>query len=111
MWATLVLRFCEYLNSTLSEKTMNMLLRLGTLPLAIASCTILVLTQMPAAQAAAGAKEDWCLASGSSAVKTCGFASLEQCRASKEGIGGSCYRASSSTTASNAHASANSTKN
>ncbi|WP_430644764.1 DUF3551 domain-containing protein [Bradyrhizobium vignae] len=76
----------------------------------MACCTILVLTQMPGAQAASGAKEDWCITSGSSAVKTCGFASLEQCRATKEGIGGSCYRASSAT-ASNAHASANSPKN
>ncbi|MCK1439759.1 DUF3551 domain-containing protein [Bradyrhizobium sp. 15] len=85
---------------------MNSFLRLSAFPLAVACCTTLVLTQMPAAQAAAGAKEDWCLASGSSAVKTCGFASLEQCRATKDGIGGSCYRASSSSAASNAHAAA-----
>jgi hypothetical protein len=84
---------------------MNTLLRLGTLPLAVLCCTGFVLTKMPAAQAAPPAKEDWCISSGSSAVKTCGFTSLAQCQATKEGLGGSCYRASSAAATSDAHAS------
>jgi hypothetical protein len=83
---------------------MNTLLRLGTLPLAVICCTGFVLTTIPAAQAAPLAKEDWCVSSPP--VKTCGFVSLEQCRATSSGIGGSCYRASSAATTSNAHASA-----
>ena len=85
---------------------MNTLLRLDTLPLAVIFCTGFVLTTMPAAHAAPLAKEDWCFTSASSAVKTCGFVSLEQCRATQSGIGGSCYRALSAATTSNAHASA-----
>ena len=85
---------------------MNTLLRLANLPLAVVLCTGFVLSTMPAAQAAPLAKEDWCISSGTSAVKTCGFVSLEQCRATKSGIGGSCYRAPSAATASNAHDSA-----
>ena len=84
---------------------MNTLLRLDTLPLAVICCTGFVLTTMPAAQAAPLAKEDWCISTSNSGVKTCGFVSLEQCRATKEGIGGSCYRASAAAT-SDAHASA-----
>jgi hypothetical protein len=83
---------------------MNTLLRLGTLPLAVIFCTGFVLTTMPATQAAPPAKEDWCISNPS--VKTCGFVSLEQCRATKSGIGGDCYRAPSAATTSNAHASA-----
>jgi hypothetical protein len=85
---------------------MNTLLRLATLPLAVICCMGFVFTTMPAAYAAPPAKEDWCFASASSAVKACGFASLEQCRATQSGIGGSCYRASSRANTSNAHASA-----
>jgi hypothetical protein len=97
---------CDYLNPTPTEEaTMNKLLRLGTLPLAVICCTGFVLTTMPAAQAAPTAKEDWCISSGSSGVKTCGFTSLAQCRATKEGLGGSCYRASSAAATSDAHAS------
>lgn len=83
---------------------MSTLLRLNTLPLAVICCTGFVLTTISAAQAASPRKEDWCVSSGSSAVKTCGFASLEQCRATKDGIGGSCYRASSAAVTSNTHA-------
>jgi len=85
---------------------MNTLLRLDNLPLAVILCTGFVLSTMPAATAAPPAKEDWCISSGNSAVKACGFVSLEQCRATKSGIGGSCYRAPSAATISNAHASA-----
>jgi hypothetical protein len=85
---------------------MNTLLRLDNLPLAVILCTGFVLSTMPAAQAAPLAKEDWCISSSNSAVKTCGFVSLEQCRATKSGIGGSCNRAPSAATTSNAHASA-----
>jgi hypothetical protein len=83
---------------------MNTLLRFDTLPLAIIFCTGFVLTTMPAAHAAPPAKEDWCFSSASSAVKACGFVSLEQCRATQSGIGGSCYRALSTANTSNAHA-------
>jgi hypothetical protein len=84
---------------------MKTLLRLNTLPLAVMFCTWFVLTTMPAAQAAPPAKEDWCFTSASTNVKACGFVSLEQCRATQSGIGGSCFRALSAANPSNAHAS------
>jgi hypothetical protein len=83
---------------------MNTLLRLDNLPLAVVLCAGFVLSTMPAAKAAPLAKEDWCISSSNSSVKTCGFESLEQCRATKSGIGGSCYRAPSAAMTSNAHA-------
>ena len=83
---------------------MNTLLRLDNLPLAVILCTGFVLSTMPAAQAAPLAKEDWCISSSNSAVKTCGFVSLEQCRATQSGLGGSCNRALSAPNTSNAHA-------
>jgi hypothetical protein len=85
---------------------MNTLLRHAALPLAVIYCMGFVFTTMPAAYAAPPAKEDWCFASASSAVKACGFVSLEQCRATQSGIGGNCYRALSTASTLNAHASA-----
>jgi len=85
---------------------MNTSIRLGTLPLAAVFCTGFVLAVMPAGHAAPTAKEDWCFASSNSAVKTCGFVSLEQCRATQSGVGGSCNRALSAPSTSNARASA-----
>jgi hypothetical protein len=83
---------------------MNTFLRVGTLPLAAVFCIGFVLTTMPAGHAAAPAKEDWCFASSNGAVKTCGFVSLEQCRATQSGVGGSCNRALSAPNTSNAQA-------
>lgn len=84
------LRSRDYLNPTPTEEaTMNKLLRLGTLP----SRSDLLHRIRPNDNAGRpsrpNGKGDWCISSGSSGVKTCGFTSLAQCRATKEGLGGS----------------------
>jgi uncharacterized protein DUF3551 len=67
---------------------MNTRLSLGTMSLALMCCTAFVLTTMPAAQAGSESEYVWSNPNGYSSS----FATLEQCKATAAGIGGSCDR-------------------
>jgi uncharacterized protein DUF3551 len=69
------------------EKTMNVFLRLGAPATAIAAAAIF--GALTTGSATAG---EFCRQDVTGHMTSCGFASMEQCKASSAGLGGDCFR-------------------
>jgi hypothetical protein len=68
------------------ENTMQQVFRLGAAPIAGLWAMALVAVATPAS---AG---DYCRQDAISGMRSCGYATIEQCQAMSSGIGGTCYR-------------------
>jgi hypothetical protein len=71
------------------ENTMQRLFKLSTAPMAALWAMALVAIAAPATPASAA---DYCRQDAISGMRSCSFATLEQCQAMSSGIGGTCYR-------------------
>jgi hypothetical protein len=68
------------------ENTMQHLFRLSAAPMAGLFATALAAIATPASAA------DYCRQDAISGMRSCGYATIEQCQAMSSGIGGTCYR-------------------
>ena len=68
------------------ENTMQQLFKLSAAPMAGLCAMALVAIATPASAA------DYCRQDAISGMRSCSYASLEQCQAMSSGIGGTCYR-------------------
>jgi hypothetical protein len=70
------------------ENTMQRLFKLSAAPMAGLWALALVAVATPAS----AASNEYCRQDVTSAMRSCGFATMEQCQAMSSGRGGSCYR-------------------
>jgi hypothetical protein len=68
------------------ENTMQQLFKLSAAPMAGLWAMALVAIATPASAA------DYCRQDAISGMRSCGYATIEQCQAMSSGIGGTCYR-------------------
>jgi hypothetical protein len=68
------------------ENTMQQLFKLSAVPMAGLWAMALVAIATPASAA------DYCRQDAISGMRSCGYATIEQCQATSSGIGGTCYR-------------------
>jgi hypothetical protein len=70
----------------MGENTMQHLFKLSAAPIAGLWAMALVAVATPASAA------DYCRQDAISGMRSCGYATIEQCQAMSSGIGGTCYR-------------------